>query len=236
MLDYKQWQAACAKLVPNRDLKGKAPDKKTAAAAFVRRVRPGARGVPEAGTTGAARPGENLGRPPARSQGVFRRHAAPGTATPTSRSSPSPRSSCCPTTPSRSSWGTCTATSARCWTTLDELNRRKILDGFKLRDAKHHLIFLGDFCDRGAYGVEVLYTLLRLKAANARQVHLARGNHEDFNIVSRYGFLGELRYKFGQAANVTKLMRAYDLLPVVIYVGNEARLPADEPRRHGARL
>src|SRR5205823_287936 len=29
MPDYKQWQAACAKLVPNRSLKGKEPDKKT---------------------------------------------------------------------------------------------------------------------------------------------------------------------------------------------------------------
>ncbi|QEL14449.1 metallophosphoesterase [Limnoglobus roseus] len=57
---------------------------------------------------------------------------------------------------------------------LDELNRKKILDGFKLRDAKHHLIFLGDYTDRGHYGTEVLYTLLRLKAANARQVHLVR--------------------------------------------------------------
>jgi hypothetical protein len=69
--------------------------------------------------------------------------------------------------------------------------------------------------------VEVLYTLFRLKVANAGQVHLARGNHEDFNIVSRFGFLDELRYKFGTGAKVTKLMRAYDLLPVVIYVGTK---------------
>ena len=45
---------------------------------------------------------------------------------------------------------------------LDELQRQKTLDGFKLRDAKHHLIFLGDYTDRGHYGTEVLYTLLRL--------------------------------------------------------------------------
>lgn len=102
---------------------------------------------------------------------------------------------------------------------LDELNRQKMLDGFKLRD-KHHLIFLGDYCDRGHYGTEVLYTLLRLKAANPRQVHLGRGNHEDFNIVSRYGFLDELRGKYGPAANVTKLMRLHDLLPVVLYLGD----------------
>lgn len=102
---------------------------------------------------------------------------------------------------------------------LDELHRQKMLDGFKLRD-KHHLIFLGDYTDRGHYGTEVLYTLLRLKAANPKQVHLVRGNHEDFTLVARYGFLDELRAKYGQAANVTKLMRAYDLLPAVLYVGD----------------
>ena len=105
---------------------------------------------------------------------------------------------------------------------LDELNQREILDGFKLRGAKHHFIFLGDFTDRGAYGVEVLYTLFRLKAANPDLVHLTRGNHEDFNIASRYGFLAELKAKYGQTANITKVMRAYDLLPVVNYVGTSA--------------
>lgn len=102
---------------------------------------------------------------------------------------------------------------------LEELNRRNILDGFRITDQKHHLIFLGDYTDRGMYGVEVLYTLFRLKAANTGQVHLVRGNHEDFNIVSRYGFLDELRDKYGQSADITKVMRAYDRLPVVMYTG-----------------
>ncbi|MBU6412857.1 MAG: serine/threonine protein phosphatase [Planctomycetes bacterium] len=102
---------------------------------------------------------------------------------------------------------------------LEELNRRSILDGFRIADQKHHLIFLGDYTDRGMYGVEVLYTLFRLKAANTGQVHLVRGNHEDFNIVSRYGFLDEMRDKYGQSADITKVMRAYDRLPVVMYTG-----------------
>lgn len=104
--------------------------------------------------------------------------------------------------------------------TLDDLNDRKILDGFRFRESKHRFLFLGDFTDRGAYGVEVLYTLFRLKMANPEQVYFARGNHEDFNLAARYGFLDELRAKYGQKANITKVMRSYDLLPVVIYVGN----------------
>jgi hypothetical protein len=103
--------------------------------------------------------------------------------------------------------------------TMDELNDRKILDGFKFRESKYYFLFLGDFTDRGAYGTEVLYTLFRLKAANPDRVHFARGNHEDFHIVSRYGFLDELRGKYGQDANITKVMRSYDLMPVVYYVG-----------------
>lgn len=102
---------------------------------------------------------------------------------------------------------------------LDELNARGILDGFALRDPKCWFLFLGDFTDRGMYGVEVLYTLFRLKMANPERVQLGRGNHEDFNIVSRYGFLEEIRGKYGEQASITKVMRAYDRMPVVMYVG-----------------
>ncbi|MEM3881719.1 MAG: metallophosphoesterase, partial [Candidatus Bathyarchaeia archaeon] len=40
------------------------------------------------------------------------------------------------------------------------------------------MIFLGDYGDRGAYSVEVYYTVLRLKLAFPEQVMLLRGNHE----------------------------------------------------------
>jgi hypothetical protein len=102
---------------------------------------------------------------------------------------------------------------------LEELNRRKILDGFAVRQTNYHLIFTGDFTDRGSYGAEVLYTLFRLKMASPAQVHIARGNHEDFDLVARYGFLHELRAKYGEDAKIPKLLRTYDLLPAVIYLG-----------------
>jgi hypothetical protein len=105
---------------------------------------------------------------------------------------------------------------------LEELNRREILDGFRVRQTTHHLVFTGDYTDRGSYGVEVLYTLFRLKLASPAQVHMVRGNHEDIDLVARYGFLNELKGKYGADGKVTKLMRAYDLLPVVLYVGTGA--------------
>jgi hypothetical protein len=102
---------------------------------------------------------------------------------------------------------------------LRRLNDRQLLDGFAIKDPDLHVIFLGDYTDRGVYGVEVLYTLLRLKLANPDRVHFARGNHEDLSLIARYGFLAEGRAKFGAAFNAAKILRAYDFLPVVIYLG-----------------
>ena len=102
---------------------------------------------------------------------------------------------------------------------LGRLNERKLLDGFQITDPDFYIIFLGDYTDRGFYGVEVLYTLLRLKLANADRVHFVRGNHEDLNLVSRYGFLAEGQAKYGRSFNAARILRAYDFLPVVIYLG-----------------
>ena len=44
------------------------------------------------------------------------------------------------------------------------------------------MVFLGDYTDRGSYGVEVMYVLMRLKVENPDQVWMARGNHEDILI------------------------------------------------------
>ncbi|HEV8541354.1 MAG TPA: hypothetical protein VGR78_03080, partial [Verrucomicrobiae bacterium] len=59
-----------------------------------------------------------------------------------------------------------------------------------------------------------------LKTTNPGQVFLARGNHEELSIQSRYGFLEEGRAKYGETFNARKIMRAYDFLPVVIYPGS----------------
>ncbi|MBX3734282.1 MAG: serine/threonine protein phosphatase [Verrucomicrobiae bacterium] len=93
------------------------------------------------------------------------------------------------------------------------------LDGFRVSAPGRHLVFLGDYTDRGQYGIEVIYTLLRLKNANPGTVHLVRGNHEDLNLVSRYGFLAEGEWKYGRSFDPNPILRAYDFLPVVLYVG-----------------
>ncbi len=103
---------------------------------------------------------------------------------------------------------------------LDWLNNNSYLEGFKLTRSNYYLVFLGDYTDRGMQGVEVLYTLYRLKLDNPEQVFLARGNHEDVSLAQTYGFLAEGQSKYGRAFDVIKVMRAYDFLPAAMYVGS----------------
>ncbi len=103
--------------------------------------------------------------------------------------------------------------------TLEWLNRSGRMTGFKIKRPNTYLLFLGDYTDRGAYGVEVIYTLLRLKLANPKRVFFVRGNHEDFQLTARYGFLQEVQSKYGRDTMPLSIWRMYDFLPVVIFAG-----------------
>ncbi|MBI3413987.1 MAG: metallophosphoesterase [Verrucomicrobia bacterium] len=100
------------------------------------------------------------------------------------------------------------------------LNRQNYLQEFKIIKPRVWLVFLGDYTDRGMFGVEVLYTLLRLKVENPDNVVLLRGNHEDVSIAARYGFLQEGQMKYGREFNAKKVMRLYDFLPVALFLGS----------------
>ena len=103
---------------------------------------------------------------------------------------------------------------------LDSLNKAGKLDGFRLAKPNNYMVFLGDYTDRGNYGIEVLYTLLRLKLANPEHVFMARGNHEDVQMISTYGFLAECQKKYATKFEPALIGRLYDFFPVVIYVGS----------------
>ena len=102
---------------------------------------------------------------------------------------------------------------------LDSLQGEGTLDGFRIVPEDLHFLFLGDYTDRGSYGVEVIYTLLRLLLANPENVFLVRGNHEDISLTAGYGFVRELGSKFGAQYDEGRPMRLYDYLPVVLYLG-----------------
>jgi hypothetical protein len=110
-------------------------------------------------------------------------------------------------------------------TQLDDLYKAGKMDNnFKLKPGVK-LMFLGDYVDRGSYGSEVWYTLMRLANANPKQVTLIRGNHEDAGVADRYGFTNELYSKFGRDSKTKDLYdqinKTHELMPVVAYLGNE---------------
>ena len=180
--DYKQWRAACAKLPSNRELKGKLPDKKLLP-------------LPAFADFDRALDGF-LQQSSARDRSPMPRPGSPSNPIPRCSSmspavwyggkevpfQPFAAKLVLPNDAVAIIMGDLHGDVRSLLRTLDELNQRKILDGFRFRESKYRFLFLGDFTDRGAYGTEVLYTLFRLKAANPDQVHFARGNHEDFNI------------------------------------------------------
>lgn len=106
---------------------------------------------------------------------------------------------------------------------IEDLNNKGYLDGFKIIKDNFYMLFLGDYTDRGYYGAEVWYTILRLKLANPEHVFMVRGNHEDTQLNVKYGFTAELQAKFGGGDNnlfYKELYDLYNLMPVALYLGS----------------
>ncbi|MBI2353156.1 serine/threonine protein phosphatase [Candidatus Dependentiae bacterium] len=108
---------------------------------------------------------------------------------------------------------------------LEELKALKadgiIDDNFEIIKPNVYLLFLGDYVDRGDYGLEVIYTLLRLSLANSDNIILMRGNHENISISSHFGFKDEVKNKFFDlnGDKYLSISKMNDFLPVVFYLG-----------------
>ncbi len=101
-------------------------------------------------------------------------------------------------------------------------------DPFKIKDENFYILFLGDYVDRGWYGAEVIYTIMRLKNANPDRVYMVRGNHEDVQLNEHYGFSKELAHKFASQKNLfSKIHHMYNLLPAVLYLGVKPQNKSD---------
>lgn len=61
----------------------------------------------------------------------------------------------------------------------------------------YYCAVVGDFVDRGAWGLEVLTVLACWKLVYPAQVTILRGNHECTTCTHMYGFRGEVLAKYG---------------------------------------
>ncbi|XP_063166813.1 serine/threonine-protein phosphatase with EF-hands 2 [Candoia aspera] len=81
-------------------------------------------------------------------------------------------------------------------------------------------VFNGDFVDRGKHSIEILIILFVLLLIYPKEVHLNRGNHEDYMINFRYGFTKEITHKYKDHANriLKALKKVFSSLPLATLV------------------
>uniref|UniRef100_A0A2K5K5S8 Serine/threonine-protein phosphatase n=1 Tax=Colobus angolensis palliatus TaxID=336983 RepID=A0A2K5K5S8_COLAP len=84
-------------------------------------------------------------------------------------------------------------------------------------------VFNGDFVDRGKYSIEILMILCVSFLVYPNDLHLNRGNHEDFMMNLRYGFTKEIlhKYKLHGKKILQILEELYAWLPIGTIVDNE---------------
>jgi len=90
---------------------------------------------------------------------------------------------------------------------LDMVNEEKV----------EHVVFMGDYVDRGPRGLENLYLILSAFVAEPSHITLLRGNHETPAMNYSYGFYNEIICKLGDKAYAATL-NLYKQLPYAIIV------------------
>ncbi len=102
---------------------------------------------------------------------------------------------------------------------LKVLKEQNLLDSAYRCKPGVHLIFLGDYCDRGIYGLHILEILSLLREQNEHQIHLIRGNHEyvdtNFNYGQNDSLLFEILCDEGQRQVLEEF---YETMPLSMYV------------------
>ena len=84
-------------------------------------------------------------------------------------------------------------------------------------------IFLGDFCDRGFYSLEVIFLLFALKVKYPNFIYLIRGHHEDKNINEIYGLGQECKERLKDDINENNsifnlINKVFEYLPFGVLV------------------
>ncbi len=88
-----------------------------------------------------------------------------------------------------------------------------------IKNPNFYMVFLGDYVDRGRWGVEVVTMLLKLKTQSWDNVHLLAGNHETGGVSLHYGFFKEIKNKFGDDTSFRHVYeKVFMNLPVALFI------------------
>ena len=81
------------------------------------------------------------------------------------------------------------------------------------------MLFLGDYVDRGLYGIEVMAYLFALKLSNPHGVLMLRGNHETREMTTFYNFREQCIKNYDDEVYET-FSEAFEMLPIAAIVNN----------------